>query len=66
MGRVRGIRFSDKEEARIKEFLFKNPLLDFSTLAKVAIFEFIKNPQIKLIPIEKALEQEDDDVRPVQ
>jgi hypothetical protein len=65
MGKVRGIRFSDKEESMIEEFLEKNPLLDFSTLARVAILEFVKNPQINLIPIEKSLERENKHVRPV-
>jgi hypothetical protein len=66
MGKVRGIRFSDKEESMIEEFLEKNPFIDFTTLAKVAILEFVKKPQINLIPIEKSLRRENKDVRPVQ
>lgn len=42
----------------IEEFLQKNPLIDFSTLAKIAILEFIKDPQINLIPVEKSLRRE--------
>ena len=48
MSKVRGIRFNEKEEAMVEEFLKKNPLLDFTTLAKIAILEFIKAPQISL------------------
>lgn len=51
MGKVRGVRFSDDEEKLIEEFLRKNTLLDFSTLAKVAILEFIKRPRLALIPV---------------
>jgi dolichyl-phosphate-mannose--protein O-mannosyl transferase len=52
MGKVRGIRFTDKEEAQIEEFLVKNPLLDFSTMGKLAILEFIKNPIFSLTPVD--------------
>lgn len=51
MGKVRGVRFSDEDEKLIEEFLRKNSLIDFSTLAKVAILDFIKKPQIHLIPV---------------
>jgi uncharacterized protein YggT (Ycf19 family) len=49
MSKVRGIRFTDKEEAQIEEFLIKNPLLDFSTMVRMAILEFIKNPKRYII-----------------
>ncbi|GEM_PF-1736472 len=65
MGRVRGVRFLDRDEALIEEFLRRNPLIDFSTLAKIAILEFIKNPQINLIPITQSPERESKDVRPL-
>ena len=51
MSKVRGIRFTVDEEAQIYEFLRKNPLIDFSMMAKVAILEFIRHPQINLEPI---------------
>lgn len=54
MSKVRGVRFTDKEGAQIEEFLNKNPLLDFSTMAKVAILEFIKNPKFNLTPVKQA------------
>lgn len=54
MSKVRGIRFTDKEEAQIEEFLKKNPLLDFSTMVRLAILEFIKNPKFNLIPVKQS------------
>jgi hypothetical protein len=48
MSKVRGIRFNEREEAMVEEFLIKNPLLDFTTLAKIAILEFIKDPKFNL------------------
>lgn len=45
---TKAVRFSDKEEQAISEFLEKNPLLDFSTLARFSIMNFIENPEIKL------------------
>lgn len=65
MSKVRGVRFTDKEEAQIEEFLTKNPLLDFSTMAKVAILTFIKKPNFSLTPIKpKPENKERQDVRP--
>lgn len=63
MGKVRGVRFSDKEEKLIEEFLRKNTLLDFSTLAKVAILEFIKKPRINLTPVGRPQREENKNVR---
>ena len=37
MSKVRGIRFTEKEESLVEEFLKGNPFLDFTTLAKIAI-----------------------------
>jgi hypothetical protein len=65
MGKVRGVRFSEDEEKLIEEFLHKNKMLDFSTLAKVAIFEFIKRPQINLTPVGKPSRKENRNVRPI-
>jgi len=66
MSKVRGVRFTDKEEAQIEEFLNKNPLLDFSTMAKVAILTFIKKPTFSLTPIKSKPEnKESQDVRTI-
>lgn len=62
MSRVRGVRFSKSEEELVEEFLRKNPLIDFSTLAKIAILEFVKRPQLVLTPVGKVREKKD--VRP--
>jgi hypothetical protein len=48
MSKVRGVRFSGEEDAMIEEFLKKNSLIDFSTLAKIAILQFIKKPMLSL------------------
>lgn len=48
MSKIRGVRFNEKEEALLEEFLAKNPFFDFTTLAKIAILGFIKAPQINL------------------
>ena len=47
---TKAVRFSDKEDKAIKDFLKKNPYFDFSTVARMAIINFIENPQINLIP----------------
>ena len=51
MGKVRGVRFADGEEKQIERFLKSNPLIHFSTVARIAILEFIKNPRINLLPV---------------
>jgi hypothetical protein len=51
VSKIRGVRFSKEEEKCISEFLNKNPLIDFSTLAKIAILNFIKHPEIRLTPV---------------
>jgi hypothetical protein len=53
MSKVRGVRFSTDEEAQIEEFLKRNSLLDFSTLAKIAILNFIKHPRLSLTPVRR-------------
>lgn len=47
---TKAIRFSDKEDKAIKEFLKKNQFFDFSTIARIAVLNFIKNPKINFIP----------------
>lgn len=48
MAKVRGIRFTEQEDAVIEEFLRNNSFLDFTTVAKIAILKFIKSPSIDL------------------
>ena len=47
---TKAVRFSDDEDKAIKNFLKQNPFLDFSTIARMAILNFIENPSIKLKP----------------
>tara|TARA_Y100001954_G_C15732977_1_gene564273 strand:+ start:764 stop:949 length:186 start_codon:yes stop_codon:yes gene_type:complete len=56
---TKAVRFSDEEGKAIKKFLKQNPFLDFSTIARMAILNFIENPTIKLKPtkIKKDLER---------
>jgi hypothetical protein len=51
VSKTRAIRFSEQEEKQIEEFLENNPFFDFSTLAKMAILDFVKNPRITLHPV---------------
>ena len=48
MAKVRGVRFTDQEEKMINEFLKKNTIFDFSTLAKIAIISFIQSPNFEI------------------
>lgn len=45
---TKAVRFSKEDEKLIQEFLKRNPMFDFSTMARVAIISFIKKPKIKL------------------
>jgi hypothetical protein len=47
----RTIRFKVDDLELIDEFLEKNPLFDFSSLTRVAIMGFIKNPTILLTAV---------------
>ena len=47
---TKAIRFSDEEDKAIKDFLKNNPYFDFSTIARLAIKQFIENPHIELKP----------------
>ncbi len=49
---TRTVRFSEKEADLIDKFLEKNPFLDFSTLARLAVSHFIENPELRILPIE--------------
>lgn len=54
MSKTRAIRFSAKEEQQIEEFLKANPLFDFSSLARMAILGFIKNPKVTIHPVKES------------
>ncbi|MBY0471528.1 hypothetical protein K2X30_10210 [bacterium] len=49
---TRTVRFRKDEAELIDQFLSKNPVLDFSTLARLSISRFIKNPDLQLEPVE--------------
>ncbi|KYG67619.1 hypothetical protein AZI85_17215 [Bdellovibrio bacteriovorus] len=50
---VRTVRFDDKQIKRIEEFLVRNPFLDFSSLTRLAIDQFVQNPTVQIQPIVK-------------
>ena len=45
---VKALRMPKKDWEQIERFLSLNPFFDFSTLARTAISEFIKNPKLDL------------------
>jgi len=48
---IRTVRLDEQQMKRIGEFLIRNPFLDFSSLARMAIDQFIMNPTIQIQPI---------------
>lgn len=51
MAKTRAIRFSERDEALIAKFLEENEIFDFSTLARIAILNFIANPSVSFRPV---------------
>lgn len=47
----RTVRFKSEELLEIEEFLSLNPMFDFSSLTRVAISRFIRDPQLTLKPL---------------
>ena len=50
---IRTVRFDQKELTKIDEFLKRNTFLDFSSLARMAINQFIEKPTIQIQPVRK-------------
>lgn len=50
---VRTVRFGDEEIIRIERFLAQNPVFDFSRLVRLAIDQFLENPDIKIRPVRR-------------
>lgn len=50
---VRTVRFDDTQMKRIEEFLSRNSFLDFSSLTRLAIEQFIEKPTVQIKPIAK-------------
>ncbi len=48
---TRTVRFKKEEADLIGRFLKENPIFDFSSLARTALLEFIKNPILKIRPV---------------
>ena len=45
------VRFSEREERKIQAFLKINPFLDFSSMARIAIEQFIEDPHLTISPL---------------
>lgn len=65
MSKVRGIRFTPKEDEMIEEFLEKNPLFDFSMMAKIAILAFIKQPDVRLNAVGSKHRKDNSNAKPI-
>lgn len=48
---TKAVRFTKEEEEKINLFLSENKFFDFSTLARIAISQFIENPKLEIKPI---------------
>jgi len=48
---IRTVRFDDEQIKRIEEFLSRNPFLDFSSLTRMAIDQFVEKPTVQIKPI---------------
>jgi hypothetical protein len=55
---TRNLRLKKIESKLIDEFLEMNPLFDFSSLARHAILQFIRNPELELKSISKSYSEQ--------
>ncbi len=49
---LRTLRLKPEEAARIDAFLARNPFFDFSSLARIAIEQFIRNPRLDVVSVD--------------
>ena len=59
--KIRTVRFTEEDIKLIESFLQKNYFFDFSTLARVAIRNFIENPQLQIESVSKIKNNEKKD-----
>jgi len=50
--KTRTVRLTTEELSDIENFLKKNQFLDFSTLTRLAVAQFIRNPILPVSPLE--------------
>lgn len=48
MSKIRAVRLNSDEEQSVVEFLKNNPFLDFSTVVRMALRQFLANPKLNL------------------
>jgi len=55
MGKIvnKSIRLTEEEAYEIESFLNENPLFDFSTVARMALRDFIRRPIVRVKPLLK-------------
>jgi hypothetical protein len=54
MGSItRTVRFDKREAELIDAFLAQNEFLDFSRLTRLAVYQFIQNPVLKIRPVSR-------------
>ena len=51
MGKTRAVRLSDEDEKLIADFMHLNPAMDFSTLIRMALRQFVHDPHHAIRPI---------------
>lgn len=51
---VRTVRFTEEDIKDIEAFLMANPVFDFSTLVRISIKDFIRNPKLEVRGIPQA------------
>lgn len=61
---TRTVRIKKTDIKRIDEFLRNNPVFDFSSLVRIAIEQFMRNPNLKIKPLNDDQDTGAKDVRP--
>ena len=51
---IKTIRFNEADSKKIEQFLKENPGMEFSTLIRIALHNFIENPKLNFIAKPKA------------
>jgi len=46
LSKIRAVRLSSAEEKLVLDFLKSNPLFDFSTIARMALRQFLEHPKL--------------------
>ena len=57
--KTRAFRLNPEDDKLVEHFLKENPVFDFSTLVRTALFAFMKDPKLKIhrLSIDETLEK---------